>query len=225
MGPVGGVNEYTGASQTTLRGNYDTNGTFYFAYDDSLTQHNGVYIAKGAWSNGTVTNITPLRGITSSTNITFDVYISPAGNTLVSDFVVLSWFHRPASSTIFGASKNPDGSFTPWANSGAILATLNSIPGRPLVYNPSLTPDGLTVFVTAAPSQPGFRVPVTYAATRASGLEPFGTPVLVDAINNPGDACAGKFSEMGGVSPDGKHLYFHRWTGKTTDLLCVLTRQ
>jgi hypothetical protein len=225
MGPVGGVNNYTGASQTTLRGNYDTSGIFYFAYDDSLAQPNGVYIAKGTWSNGTVTNITPLTGITSPTNITFDVYISPAGNTLVSDFVVLSSAHRPASSTIFGASKNTDGSFTQWANSGAIFATLNSIAGRPLVYNPSLTPDGLTIFVTAAPPQPGFRVPVTYAATRASALGPFGTPVLVDAINNPGAACAGQFSEMGGVSPDGKYLYFHRYTGKTTDLLCVLTRQ
>jgi hypothetical protein len=41
MGLVGGVNDYSGLSQTTLRGNYDLDGNFYFAYADSISQPAG----------------------------------------------------------------------------------------------------------------------------------------------------------------------------------------
>ncbi len=224
MGLVGGVNDFSGPSQTTLRVNYDLNGNFYFAYADSLLQPAGVYVAHGKWNNGTVTGLTSLAGISTSTNITFDVYISPDGNTLFSDFVTFSG-GRPASSTIFGASRNGDGTFSIWPNSEAILSTVNSIPGKPVVYNSALTPDGLNIFVTAAPVQPSSTVPMTYMASRKSSSEPFGEPALVDSVNNPGSACPGQFSEVGGVSPDGKYLYFHRYISATTSMLCVVTRQ
>jgi WD40-like Beta Propeller Repeat len=223
VGAVGNVNTFSGPPQTTLRGNYDLNNNFYFAYANSPSQPAGVHIAHGTWNNGNVTSLTNVTGISTSTNLTFDVYISPDGNTLLSDFVTFGG-GGASSSVIFGAT--PSGAaLSELTDSGAVFATVNLIPGKPVVYNSALTPDGLSLFVTASPPQPSVTVPMTYMVSRNSPSAPFGAPTLVNAVNNPGSACPGQFYEVGGMSPDGKYLYFHSYQSTTTSMLCVVTRQ
>jgi len=221
MGEVQGVN-FPGAM--TLRGNYDLAHNFYFV---SLKFRNSCgMITQGIFNKGSVTNIKPVRGICAPSpppgymNVTFDVAISPDGKTLYYSNAVVANSGRPESSRIAVASKNDDGSFTPLPKSDELFQSVNALASS--VYNSAPTPDGLTFFFTPNIFPTG---PAIYVVTRLSTLEPFGTPhPFAEANDNPNFA-SWSYSEMGGVSPDGNYLYFHRVLSKKSSQIYVLTRQ
>jgi hypothetical protein len=225
MGEVQGTNR---PGQATLRGNYDETHNFYFVSTSSLSPCGT--IAHGVFSNGAVAGAQPLNGLCAlpppqgDINATFDVAITSDGATLYHTDAVLSpGSQAPRSAQIGIAMKNPDGSFTELSDSATLLATVNAL--GPLVYNSAPTPDGLALFFTMV--NPFVTGPATYAAPRASTCEPFGPPQHVAEADAPPpgvDAGVG-FSEVGGLSPDGQHLYMHWVLGASTSQIYVLTRQ
>lgn len=220
LGEVQGVN-FPG--DITLRGNYDLAHKFYFT---SLRFRNACgTLMQGVFNNGSVTNIKPVKGICAppappgDMNVTFDVAISPDGQTLHYSSAVVTEGGRPDGSRIAVATKNADGSFTPLPTSDALFERVNALASR--VYNSAPAPDGLTFFFTPAIFPTG---PAIYVATRSTTSEPFGTPQPLDEANDGNKFPSWSFSEMGGVSPDGKYLYFHRVLSNTTSQIYVLTR-
>jgi hypothetical protein len=214
MGEVQGVN-FPGA--LTLRGNYDLAHEFYFESTYYLSPCG--MIAHGTFKDGAVTNIAPVHGIcppapkAGDTNVTFDVAISPDGNSLYHTDATINGT-GPLSSHIHLATRKADGSFGDVPDSDTLFENVNAL--SPLVYNSAPTPDGLAFFFTAVQSRP-----VTYVATRASISDAFGSPervTVADALS------AGLFSEMGGVAPDGQYLYFHRVLSPSTSAIYVLSR-
>ncbi len=224
IGEVKGVN-FPG--EMTLRGNYDLSNNFYFISTKFRTSCG--MIAHGVFENGTVTNVEPLKGLCAPApppgeiNVTFDVAITPDGNTLYYDEVTVNstGSHGPQSSQIAIAKKNPDGSFTKVSDSASILNSVNAVGA--LVYNIAPTPDGLTVFYTAKMPIQG---PVTFVASRASTSMPFQAPERMHETDVSGGNAQFFFgsSEIGGVSPDGKYIYFHRLLSPTTSQIFVLMR-
>jgi hypothetical protein len=223
IGEVKGVN-FPGAM--TLRGNYDLSNNFYFVSTKFRTACG--MIAHGVFKNGTITNVAALKGLCAppappgQINVTFDVAITPDGNTLYYDEVTVdaTGAHGPQSSKIAVAKKNPDGSFTKVANSAAIFQTVNAVGA--LVYNAAPMPDGLTMYYTASLPDLG---PVTFFATRALISQPFQAAQQTHDTDISGGGAQPGFgsSEIGGVSPDGKYIYFHRLLSPTTSQVYVLT--
>ena len=217
MGEIQGVN-FSG--EMTLRGNYDLAHNFYFVSSKFRTSCG--MIAQGVFKDGTVANPTPVRGICAppprpgDINVTFDVAITPDGKTL---YYTDATFNRsgPQTARIAMATKNADGSFTRHPDSDALLKNVNAL--GPLVFNSTLTTDGLAFFFT-----PGItlRGPGgVYVARRSSIAEPFGIPARVADADN---ITPGGFPETGAISPDGNHLYFHRVLSRTSSQIHVLTR-
>jgi Tol biopolymer transport system component len=222
------IGRIPGANYPGIEGVEDTAHNFYFVSPVFLAQ-GGVTIGHGIFSNGSVTNMAPVRGISpqpapsGSRALNFDIYITPDGNTLYfSDFMIDANDARLSERGVKGAqlaiaTRNADGSFTRLSNSGDILRNVNAL--GTLVYNATPSADGLALAVNASPA---FPTPAhIYIATRSSPTVPFGVPRLVAAA----DLDHGQLSEPGSFSPDGKYLYFHRVLSPTTSQLYVLTRQ
>jgi hypothetical protein len=217
MGEIQGVN-FPG--EMTLRGNYDLAHNFFFVSSKFRT-YCGM-IAQGVFRDGTVSNITPVKGICAppprpgDINVTFDVAITPDGKTL---YYTDATFNRsgPQTARIAMAAKNADGSFTRHPDSDTLFKNVNGL--GPLVFNSTPTPDGLAFFFT-----PGITLRGSggiYIAKRSSTVEPFGIPARVTDADN---ITLGGFPEMGAISPDGIHLYFHRVLSKTSSQIYVLMR-
>ncbi len=180
----------------------DLSQNFYFISPLLLGAGGATTIGHGTLSNGTVSNVAPLQGLSpndvpvGSQGVTFDLAITPDGNTLFfSDFVVQSddWSNVQGAQLSI-ATKNDDGSFTRLSNSADILQNVNAL--GTLVYNAAPSADGLELAFNASPS---FPIPShIYIATRTSPVVPFGVPKLVDAA----DIDSSHFSEPGSFSPD-----------------------
>jgi hypothetical protein len=215
------IGRVPGIDIQAIEGVEDLAGNFYFVSPLLRAQGGATSIGHGTFVGGTVTNAGPLSGITpkpapaGDQGITFDLYITPDGNTLFfSDFVVDSQF-KVQSAQLSIATKNADGSFTRLANSDDILKNVNGMGS--LVYNAAPSPDGLTLLFNAAPYFGP--TPQIYIATRTSTSVPFGTPELVTAAN-----ASGGFPETGSFSYDGQYFYYHRVTGQTSSQIWVLRR-
>ena len=89
----------------------------------------------------------------------------------------------------------------------------------PLVFNSAPTSDGLAFFFTPGITSKG--PGGIYVAKRSSTAEPFGVPTRIPDVDN---VTADGFPEMGAISPDGAHLYFHRVLGKASSQIYVLTK-
>jgi hypothetical protein len=222
MGRIPGV-DYPG-----IEGVEDSAHNFYFVSPVFLAQ-SGLIIGHGIFSQGSVTNMAPIRGLlpkaatSGSRALNFDIYITPDGNTLYfSDFMINASDAQLSVRSVQGAQlamarRNADGSFTRLSSSADILGNVNALGS--LVHNATTSADGLQLAFNASPS---FPIPShIYIATRPSPSAPFGKPRLVAAA----DLGHGQLSEPGSFSPDGKYLYFHRVLGPTTSQLYVLTRQ
>ncbi|MGB8898016.1 MAG: hypothetical protein WCC90_01630 [Methylocella sp.] len=209
-----------------IEGVEDSAHNFYFVSPLLLGQGGQTTIGHGTFSNGSVTNVALVNGLlpkpapSGSRGITFDLFITPDGNTLYfSDFMVKS---GGAQFSVQGAqlaiaTRNVDGTFTRLSNSADILKNVNALGS--LVYNATPSADGLELAFNASSS---FPIPShIYIATRTSPSAPFGNPQLVAAA----DLDHGQLSEPGSFSPDGKYLYFHRVLGPSTSQIYVLTRQ
>ena len=155
--------------------------------------------------------------------LTFDIAITPDGGTLYfSEFILKEGAGTGPrgiqSGNLSMARKNPDGTFTRLPQSDEILKNVNGFGS--MVYNASPSADGLELAFNAAPYFGPF--PKIYIATRTSTSEPFGKPVLVRAAD---EVAEGEQSEVGSISPDAKHLYFHRVLSDKTSQIYVLTRE
>jgi len=209
-----------------LRGNYDLAHNFYFV-SKKFKNARGM-ITRGIFDNGSVKNISPVRGLCApqpppgEMNVTFDVTISPDGKTLYYSNAVVATSGQPKNSQISVATKDTDGGFTRLSNSDEVFEKVNALASR--VYNSAPSPDGLAFFFS--PNML-FAGPAIYVATRSSTREPFGSPRRVEATqdDSPFTFSLFSFSEMGGVSPDGKYLYFHRVLDKARSQIYVLKRR
>jgi hypothetical protein len=220
------IGRVPGVNFEAIEGVEDSAHNFYFVSPLLLGQGGQTTIGHGTFSNGSVTNVAfvnellPKPAPSGSRGITFDLFITPDGNTLYfSDFMVKS---GGAQFSVQGAqlaiaTRNVDGTFTRLSNSADILKNVNALGS--LVYNATPSADGLELVFNASSS---FPIPShIYIATRMSPSAPFGNPQLVAAA----DLDHGQLSEPGSFSPDGKYLYFHRVLGPSTSQIYVLTRQ
>lgn len=223
LGRVPGI-EYEG-----IEGALDAEGNFYFLSPPAFLPQGGTTMGRGTFTNGTVTGIAPLKGITplsvpaGSESLTFDMAITPDGDTLYfSEFILRKGAGTGPraflSAQLSMAKKNPDGTFTRMPNSAEILRNVNALGSK--VYNAAPSADGLVLAFNAAPSVA--TLPNIFLATRTSPTDPFGKPVLISAAD---DVAEGDQSEVGSISPDGKHIYFHRVLTPKTSQLYVLMRQ
>lgn len=223
------VGRLPGLDMEALEAFVDSTGNFYFLSPLLMLQGGTTTIGHGNFSNGSVSKAAPLRGIQPKAvapgdqSMTYDLAITPDGNTLYfSDFdLTPQSFTKtqlmPRGSQLAIAKKNADGSFTRAANSDDILKNVNGIGS--LVYNATVSPDGLELVFNAAPSFGPH--PHLYIATRSSTSAPFGQPQLIAAADIP----SSEFSEPGSFSSDGKHLYFHVVLGREKSQLYVLTKK
>jgi hypothetical protein len=196
LGEVQGVN-IPGASQGSP--NIDAFGNFYFQTNAFYTQ-NLMTSYRGTFNGGVVTNVTPVFGISRLQPywVTMEAEISGDGNTLIfGDFHFDPNLPLSSSQLVF-AVRNSDGSFTRVPNSDQVLANVNALGAT--VYNGILSWDGLELYFTMLNPEPAG--PQIYVAKRNAPTEPFGVPQLIFA--------AGNMVESGSLSPDGKHLYYHR---------------
>lgn len=223
LGRMPGI-EYEG-----IEGALDAEGNFYFLSPPAFLPQGGTTMGRGTFANGTVTDIAPLKGITplsvpaGSESLTFDIAITPDGDTLYfSEFILRKGAgagpRAIQSGNLSMARKNPDGTFARMPNSAEILKNVNDLGS--LVYNASPSADGLMLAFNAAPSFGPF--PSIFVATRTSPTEPFGKPVLISAAD---EVAEGEQSEVGSISPDGQYLYFHRVLSTKSAQLYVLTKQ
>jgi hypothetical protein len=218
------IGQVQGVNFQAIEGGEDSYHNFYFVSPLLLEQDGATTMGQGIFSNGSVAKVAPLQGIlpkpapTGSLGITFDLAITPDGNTLYfSNFVVennSSLSVQTAQLSI--ATKNANGSFTRLSNSADILKNVNALGS--LVYNATPSADGLELAFNASSS---FPIPShIYIATRTRPSAPFGNPQLVAAAD-----LDGQLSESGSFSPDGKYLYFHRVLSTTSSQIYVLTQQ
>jgi hypothetical protein len=219
------IGRVPGIEFEAVEGVEDLAHNFYFVSPILLGQGGATTIGRGTLSNGSATDVAPIEGIlpkpapSGLRGVTFDIFITPDGETLYfSDFVVDDKF-KPQSAQLAIATKNADGSFTRLPNSDEILKNINGLGS--LVYNASPSPDGLMLAFNAAPSFGP--LPKIYIAKRSSTSAPFGKPELLAATEEVNDG--ERFSESTSFSPDGKYLYFHQVQTQKTSQIYVATRQ
>lgn len=230
LGAVSGANA---EGKVTLRGNYDLAKNFYFVSQLCGSMPYLTGICHGTWEDGAVTNVTRMQGLyeplpPSGGAAIFDVTVSPDGNKLYYSYAFLGPSGQPTTSQAVVVEKNRHGSF-----SRAEIDHIENVNATtPTIYNPALSPDGLTIVFTA-PNLQEQTFPQVYVADRPSTNAKFGAPKLIAAANEGpahpvlknGTLTPPVFPENGGFSADGKYLYFHRVLGASQSQLYVLTRQ
>jgi hypothetical protein len=210
----------------------DTAGNIYFLTDRYASQ--GTSIARGTFTDGVVTNLAPVVGISKNQSGWFNMGAIPSrdGQYLVfSDNgprTPTSAGLPPGVSHVVIAAKNADGTFTRLANSDELLQNVNTARGiTDFGYVAVLSNDGLEMFFTAPFSAPGAvgdpNISI-YVARRTSTAEPFGVAQPL----NTGLGSNG-LAEGAGISLDGKHFYYHQVVGSGSSsvrtALYVLSRQ
>lgn len=194
QGEVGGANTSGGRNDNPT---IDSSNRIYFLSDRSYLQDfNTTYT--GAFSNGTVTGVVPVAGISPSTPgyYNMDQGISPDGNTLY-----YSQQHVDSGGftfiKMFVASRTGPGTFETMPNSEAILRVVNERGW--LNFAPDVSADGLELYFTRL--DPAIALGQIYVARRNSPAEAFSTLQLV--------AQATGFVEAPSLTLDGTRLYYH----------------
>ena len=206
----------------------DTAGNLYFLTPRYASQ--GISIAQGTFTDGVVTNLAPVVGISKQQSGWFNMGAIPSrdGQYLVftdnGPRAVKSADLPPGESSIVIAAKNADGTFTRLANSDELMKNVNTVRGvLNFSYGGGLSSDDLEIFFVA----PLFGDPdhSIYVARRASITEPFDVAQKLDT--GPGGPAG--LAEGSSISLDGKHFYYHKVvdSGLSTarTALYVLSRQ
>jgi hypothetical protein len=199
---VGAVGGLSGDTSGTAAMTTDDAGNAYYLTSRYASQ--GITIAHGTFTAGTVTNIVPTIGINTSVG---NMSASPSRD---GSMLIFS-LSPPSTSTIAMASKNADGSFTPLSNSATLLATANNRTPQ-VVYGPSLDPTMLELYFVA-PFAPG----AIYSAQRSTTTAPFGPAVEVPTQTTT-------LVEGPCVSKDGHRLYYHQTTTLGVGEIFVMSR-
>ncbi|MGE3684657.1 MAG: hypothetical protein AB7G93_23315 [Bdellovibrionales bacterium] len=215
QGEVLGANPAPGSTDISLNGAIDLSNQFYFT--TSMITHTSPSIVSAKFQNGSIANGVRLTLSPSQPGgFIMQVSISPDGQTLYySDCGPMNGNGTPSSSRIAVAAKNADGSFTKVSNSEQLLAKVNAVGS--VLYNAWTTANGLELFFTVADLGQAYFYTI-YSASRNSASDSFSAPVEIKAPGNN--------SESGNLSPDGKHLYYHEFTGRhgTDPKIYVVTR-
>ena len=221
MGKIDGVN----LGKEQVRGNADRAGNFYFASTGYVAQHGGARIGHGVFKDGSVTNVAPITSIADPNlrpgYFLLDGMIKPDGTMLYYDvFQYTPGVGLQAHIRI--ARKNADGTFTKLPNSEDLMKNVNAVG---TVYGAQPSDDGLSLYFTVGNLvPPGCKI---FFVTRSSITEPFETPQLVKGVNDSytyQGRSSPNCNEGGSLSPDGKHLYFHRVLDKGHSQIYVVTR-
>jgi hypothetical protein len=205
----------------------DTAGNLYFLTPRYASQ--GISIAQGTFTDGVVTNLAPVVGISKQQSGWFNMGAIPSRD---GQYLVFTdnGPRTPTSATLPAgvsivviAAKNADGTFTRLANSDELMKNVNTARGvLDFGYVAALSNDDLEIFFTA----PGFADPndSIYVARRTSIAEPFG---VAEPLNT-GPGGPDGLAEGAGISLDGKHFYYHQVVGSgsssTRTALYVLSR-
>ncbi len=196
-GKITGVNTNTLDAVASM----DASGNFYFvstrSYMDTM-----ISVFKGQFLNGTVTDVEPVRSISSLRlgRINFDQEISANGERLYFVDGTFTGGAVPESAYIRVAEKAGN-DFTPSPNSDRIMQHVNQGKRQ---FAPSLTKNELEMYFTRLDAFLFHPEPRIYKTTRSSISEPFAEPSLVESITG--------FVEAPTLSPDACTLYYHMRT-------------
>jgi len=218
VGEIQGIGVTTGVAAAAPA--IDTAGNLYFLSDRYRSQ--GISIAHGTFTDGVVTNLAPVEGISKKLPDWSSMGATPSrdGTYLVfSDNgprAVKSANSPDGVSHVVIATKNADGTFTRVADSDEIMKNVNTVRGiTDFTYVATLSADNLEIFFTA----PGAKDTI-WVARRTSTTEPFGVaePLNTAFVSDNG------LAEGSGISADGKHFYYHTGIPGSRTALYVLSR-
>ena len=194
-GEIGGVN-----TQGPLNAvpSMDMNGVFYFVSTRSYATTSST-IYSGSFSNGNVSNIAIVQGISKDTpgDVNFDQCISPDGNTLYFDDGVFNGNGQLQRASIAIAQRSAN-QFARLKDTARIMKQINKDGWN---YAPDISASGLEFFFTRFDNTKSGALPTIYTAKRSKISEPFGKPKKIEAISG--------FAEAPALSPDEKSLYYH----------------
>jgi hypothetical protein len=179
----------------------NTNNFYFVSTRNYATLLSTIYV--GTFSNGTVTNVSLVPGISMNQagTVNFDVEINTSGDTM---YFVDGQFddagHVVTADLVI--ARKTAGGFERAADSGELLKNVNS---PQLEYAASISSDNLELYFTRA-SAPldQSSTPQIFIASRQTENDPFGTPMLIKGL--------GEFVEAPSISSQGKLLYYHKLT-------------
>ena len=200
LGPVPGVNSPALDAVASL----DTLWTFYFvssrSYATTLsTIYSGQFSATGVGNVALVSGISMLQ----PGSVNFDAEISADGQTLWFNDGQFSSTGALEAARIVIAHRQAT-TFVRQVDSATLLATVNA---SGLNYAPSVSVDGLELFLTRVDSTTSGATPAIYRATRTDTTSAFAAPELVSGPTG--------FVEAPSLSADGHLLYFHKMVNGT----------
>jgi len=193
------VGKIDGANSDALDGvpSLDEDGMYYFVSTRSYKEtYSTIY--RGHWSNGSVTHVELVRGISRAQApwVDFDAAVSRDGDSLYFAEGRFSGSPVPDSADIKIAHKRGDG-FVVDSVSDVLLATVNT---PALEYAPAISADRRELFFTRLDKER--RTIGIYRVKRIGAAQPFGKAERV--------AAADGFVEAPALNDDGTVLYFHR---------------
>ena len=193
------VGKIEGANSDALDGvpSVDEDGNFYFISTRSYAEtYSTIY--RGHWSNGSVTRVELVRGVSRghAPYIDFDAEISRDGDSLYFAEGVFKGGPIPVSADIVMAHRRGDG-FVVDTYSDVLLGTVNT---PALEYAPAISADRRELFFTRLDKE-AHTVGI-YRVKRIGAAQPFGKAERVSAADG--------FVEAPALNPDGTVLYFHR---------------
>jgi hypothetical protein len=175
----------------------DEDGTFYFVSTRSYEQtYSTIY--RGHWTNGTVTRVELVRGISHGQRpwVNFDAEISRDGDSLYFVDGRFSGGPIPDSADIVIAHRRGD-AFVVDTFSDVLLASVNT---PALEYAPAISADRKELFFTRLDRHT--HAIGIYRVKRIGAAQPFGPAERV--------AAADGFVEAPALNPEGDVLYFHK---------------
>jgi len=193
------VGKIDGANSAALDAvpSVDEDGAFYFVSTRSYEEtYSTIY--RGHWSNGTVTHVELVRGVSRAQApwVDFDAEISRDGDSLYFAEGRFTGGQVPDTADIKIAHKRGDG-FVVDSFSDVLLATVNT---PALEYAPAISADRRELFFTRLDKEK--RTIGIYRVKRIGAAQPFGKAERV--------AAADGFVEAPALNADGTVLYFHR---------------
>ncbi len=176
----------------------DRSGLLYFVSTRSYQQTLAT-IYRATFEKGRATDIKVVEGLSRKTlgQLNFDAEISADGSFIYAVDGTFDGGHIPKAADIFVARRVGE-RFERLPNSAEIMAKVNT---SALEYAPAISADGLELFFTRMSGALFWRKLAIMHARRNSVTEPFGDPVVIEAISG--------FVEAPTISSDGLSLYYH----------------
>ena len=182
----------------------DSRGDFFFVSHACSYRRTLSTIYEGKFSNGSVTGVALVPGISKSAPgwVNFDADISTNGSQLYFDDGDYGRSGHLLSAKLTIAAETRTG-FVRLPTADKILGSVND--AGALIYAPDISRDGLRLYYTRAPLPFGSGPPSIFVATRSTVSRAFGRPSRLARLHG--------FVEAPALAPDGRGLYFHQLVG------------